>query len=82
MIIGAVKCITLYCTNKHNVLLTLLHKCKCKCNKRVQNMFGLISRELDCRHDKRERIVKISRDITIGRHFLYIHPDLVNGWIL
>ena len=32
----------------------------------VQNMFGHISRELDMRHDKRERIVKISRDITIG----------------
>jgi len=31
----------------------------------VQNMFGHISRELDMRHDKRERIVKISRDITI-----------------
>ena len=31
-----------------------------------QNMFGHISRELDMRHDKRERIVKISRDITIG----------------
>ena len=29
-------------------------------------MFGHISRELDMRHDKRERIVKISRDITIG----------------
>ena len=30
-------------------------------------MFGGISRELDRRHDKRERIVKISRDITIGQ---------------
>ena len=32
-------------------------------------MFGHISRELDMRHDKRERIVKISRDITIGTTF-------------
>ena len=32
-------------------------------------MFGHISRELDMRHDKRERIVKISRDITIGAKF-------------
>jgi len=31
----------------------------------VQNMFGLISKVLDARHDKRERIVKLSRDITI-----------------
>jgi len=31
----------------------------------VQNMFGEISKVLDYRHDKRERIVKISRDITI-----------------
>ena len=34
-----------------------------------QNMFGHISRELDLRHDKKERIVKISRDITIGVKF-------------
>ena len=44
-----------------------------KCKEPLQNMFGLISRELDCRHDKRERIVKISRDITIGRHIQYMH---------
>ena len=31
----------------------------------VQNMFGQISKVLDARHDKRERIVKLSRDITI-----------------
>jgi len=31
----------------------------------VQNMFGEISKVLDARHDKRERIVKLSRDITI-----------------
>jgi len=31
----------------------------------VQNMFGLMSKELDYRNDKRERIVKLSRDITI-----------------
>ena len=30
----------------------------------VQNMFGQISKVLDARHDKRERIVKLSRDIT------------------
>ena len=39
---------------------------KCSAYVLVQNMFGHISRELDMRHDKRERIVKISRDITIG----------------
>ena len=39
-------------------------------------MFGHISRELDLRHDKKERIVKISRDITIGVKFLYSHPDV------
>ena len=37
-------------------------------------MFGHISRELDMRHDKRERIVKISRDITIGMNFAKIFP--------
>jgi len=31
----------------------------------VQCMFGDISKVLDARHDKRERIVKLSRDITI-----------------
>jgi len=31
----------------------------------VQNMFGIMSKELDYRNDKRERIVKLSRDITI-----------------
>jgi len=31
----------------------------------VQNMFGQISKVLDYRQDKRERIVKLSRDITI-----------------
>jgi len=31
----------------------------------VINMFGQISKVLDARHDKRERIVKLSRDITI-----------------
>ena len=35
-------------------------------------MFGHISRELDMRHDKRERIVKISRDITIGMNLANI----------
>ena len=37
-------------------------------------MFGHISRELDMRHDKRERIVKISRDITIGVKFVIFFP--------
>ena len=36
-------------------------------------MFGHISRELDMRHDKRERIVKISRDITIGVKFALLN---------
>ena len=31
----------------------------------VQNMFGQISKVLDARHDKRERCIKLSRDITI-----------------
>ena len=31
----------------------------------VQKMFGEISIYLDSRHDKKERIVKLSRDITI-----------------
>ena len=41
-------------------------------------MFGHISRELDMRHDKRERIVKISRDITIGMNFVKIFPHHTN----
>ena len=39
-------------------------------------MFGLISRELDMRHDKRERIVKISRDITIGQDHCIVLVNL------
>ena len=31
----------------------------------VQRMFGDISLYLDSRHDKRERLVKLSRDVTI-----------------
>ena len=31
----------------------------------VQKMFGEISLYLDSRHDKREKLVKLSRDITI-----------------
>ena len=31
----------------------------------VQRMFGEISLYLDSRHDKRERLVKLSRDVTI-----------------
>ena len=31
----------------------------------VQRMFGEISVFLDSRHDKRERLVKLSRDVTI-----------------
>ena len=34
-------------------------------NDPVQNMFGQISKVLDARHDKRERCIKLSRDITI-----------------
>ena len=34
-------------------------------NDPVQKMFGEISVYLDSRHDKKERIVKLSRDITI-----------------
>ena len=41
----------------------------------VQNMFGQISKVLDARHDKRERIVKLSRDITIESNMIicYLH---------
>ena len=31
----------------------------------VQKMFGEISLYLDSRHDKREKLVKLSRDVTI-----------------
>ena len=31
----------------------------------VQKMFGEISVNLDSRHDKREKLVKLSRDVTI-----------------
>ena len=42
-------------------------------------MFGHISRELDMRHDKRERIVKISRDITIGVCLRIYQIDIVSS---
>merc|ERR1740137_485467 len=41
----------------------------------VQNMFGQISKVLDARHDKRERCIKLSRDITIEskRIIFFLH---------
>ena len=38
----------------------------------LQVVFGEISQVLDRRHDKRERIVKLSRDITIGTAILLL----------
>ena len=51
----------------------------------VQKMFGEISLYLDSRHDKREKLVKLSRDITIEskRIIFCLHRfDIDQPWTL